>query len=101
MRSYLLRGVAGMIMELPQYMYMRVAIAVHGGRRTLDDILESYDDMSLRRYTHASPTLFNGYAHAATQLVLFGWRQSRLDRRYLRNAARLRAYRKPQGSVSV
>ena len=58
-RSYLLRGVAGTIMELPQYMYMRVAIAVHGGRGTLDDILESYDDMSLRRYTHASPTLFN------------------------------------------
>ena len=40
-KSYLLRAASGQIMELPQRMYMRVAIAVHGQRGTLEDILGS------------------------------------------------------------
>ena len=50
-RSYLYPG------ETPQYMYMRVAVGIHG-----DDIArvkETYDLMSRRFFIHATPTLFN------------------------------------------
>ena len=43
--------------ETPQYMFMRVALAIHG-----DDYLrvkETYDLMSQKFFTHASPTMFN------------------------------------------
>lgn len=58
-KSYLLRdrGAGGAIIETPQYMFMRVALALH-----LDNItaaLESYGHMSQHRFIHASPTLFN------------------------------------------
>jgi ribonucleoside-diphosphate reductase subunit M1 len=55
-RSYLLR-VGGQVAETPQWMWMRVAVGIH-----LDDIdsaIETYDLMSTRFFTHASPTLFN------------------------------------------
>jgi ribonucleoside-diphosphate reductase alpha chain len=58
-KSYLLRGADGEILETPQYMYMRVAIAVHGSAGGIRDVLQAYDDLSRRIYTHASPTLFN------------------------------------------
>jgi len=58
-KSYLLRGADGEILETPQFMYMRVAIAVHGSAGGLHDVLQAYDDLSQRIYTHASPTLFN------------------------------------------
>jgi len=50
-RSYLLPG------ETPQYMLMRVAIGIHGG--DLQRVTESYDLMSAKYFTHATPTLFN------------------------------------------
>jgi len=43
--------------ETPQYMFMRVALAIHG-----DDyarVKETYDLMSQKFFTHASPTMFN------------------------------------------
>lgn len=55
-RSYLLR-VDGEVVERPQQMLMRVALGIH-----LDDIeaaLETYDFLSRKYFTHASPTLFN------------------------------------------
>lgn len=44
-------------MERPQHMLMRVAVGIH--KDDLDAILETYDYMSRKYFTHASPTLFN------------------------------------------
>ncbi|MGA0317719.1 MAG: ribonucleoside-diphosphate reductase subunit alpha [Flavobacteriaceae bacterium] len=55
-RSYLLK-LNGNIVERPQHMLMRVSVGIH-----LDDIeavLETYELMSKRYFTHATPTLFN------------------------------------------
>jgi len=55
-RSYLIK-LNNTIIERPQHMLMRVAIGIH-----LDDIesiLKTYDLMSQRWYTHATPTLYN------------------------------------------
>ena len=56
MHSYLTK-IDGAVIERPQYMYMRTAIAVH--HLDLAAILETYDALSRQIYTHASPTLFN------------------------------------------
>jgi ribonucleoside-diphosphate reductase alpha subunit len=55
-RSYLFR-INGKIVERPQHMIMRVAIGIHG--EDLDRAFETYDLMSNRYFTHATPTLFN------------------------------------------
>lgn len=55
-RAYLLK-VDGIIVERPQHMWMRVAIAIHGN--SLDRVRESYEYMSQKYFTHATPTLFN------------------------------------------
>ena len=43
--------------ETPQYMFMRVALAIHGD--DYDRVKETYDLMSQKFFTHASPTMFN------------------------------------------
>ncbi|KAG9097821.1 ribonucleoside reductase large subunit Cdc22 [Ceratobasidium sp. UAMH 11750] len=55
-RSYLLR-IDGRVAERPQHMLMRVAVGIHG--RNIDRAIETYNLMSERYFTHASPTLFN------------------------------------------
>lgn len=55
-RSYLLR-LNGRVAERPQHMIMRVAVGIHGN--DIDRVLETYNLMSERYFTHASPTLFN------------------------------------------
>jgi ribonucleoside-diphosphate reductase alpha chain len=55
-RSYLLRT-GGKIAERPQHMLMRVAIGIH--YEDLDAAIETYDLMSKKYFTHATPTLFN------------------------------------------
>ena len=48
--------------ERPQHMWMRVAIGIHGFNDTsnnIDDIIETYNLMSSKYFTHATPTLFN------------------------------------------
>ena len=61
-RSYLFR-INGIIVERPQYMWMRVAIGIHGhnihDEYSLVRIKETYDLMSQKYFTHATPTLFN------------------------------------------
>ncbi|MEZ4810011.1 MAG: ribonucleoside-diphosphate reductase subunit alpha [Allomuricauda sp.] len=55
-RSYLLK-INGKIAERPQHMLMRVAVGIH-----LDDLesaIETYELMSKKYFTHATPTLFN------------------------------------------
>lgn len=55
-RSYLLRT-NGKVAERPQHMLMRVAIGIH--KDDIDAAIETYDLMSKRFFTHATPTLFN------------------------------------------
>ena len=55
-RSYLLRA-NGRIVERPQHLFMRVALGIHG--EDLASALKTYDMLSRRQFTHASPTLFN------------------------------------------
>ncbi len=47
----------GVIVERPQHMLMRVAVCIH--LNDIKSIRESYTEMSLGKFTHASPTLFN------------------------------------------
>jgi ribonucleoside-diphosphate reductase subunit M1 len=55
-RSYLLR-INGKVAERPQHMIMRVAVGVHG--KDIEKVIETYNLMSTKHFTHASPTLFN------------------------------------------
>ncbi len=55
-KSYLLR-VDGKIAERPQHMYMRVAIGIH--KEDIESAIKTYELMSERWFTHATPTLFN------------------------------------------
>ncbi|KAL2889025.1 Ribonucleoside-diphosphate reductase large chain [Ceratocystis lukuohia] len=55
-RSYLLK-LDGKIVERPQHMIMRVAVGIWGDK--VDRVLETYNLMSSKFFTHASPTLFN------------------------------------------
>ena len=53
--SYLLR-IDGRVAERPQ-LVMRVAVGIHGS--DIDRVIEMYNLMSERYFTHTSPTLFN------------------------------------------
>ena len=55
-RSYLLK-INGKIVERPQHMLMRVAVGIH--LTDLESVIETYDLMSKKFFTHATPTLFN------------------------------------------
>jgi ribonucleotide reductase alpha subunit len=55
--SYLLK-INKVVVERPQHMWMRVAIGIHGGDNLLA-VKETYDLMSQKYFTHATPTLFN------------------------------------------
>jgi len=55
-RSYLLK-LNGNIVERPQHMLMRVSIGIH--LNDLKSVKETYELMSKRYFTHATPTLFN------------------------------------------
>lgn len=55
-RSYLLR-INGKIVERPQHMLMRVAVGIHGD--DIDAAIETYNLLSEKYFTHASPTLFS------------------------------------------
>ncbi|OAD60109.1 Ribonucleoside-diphosphate reductase large subunit [Eufriesea mexicana] len=55
-RSYLLK-IHGKVVERPQHMLMRVAVAIHG--EDIERVIETYNFLSERYFTHASPTLFS------------------------------------------
>ena len=55
-RSYLLK-INGEIAERPQHMLMRVAIGIH--QEDIAEAIETYELMSKKIFTHATPTLFN------------------------------------------
>ena len=56
-----LQKVDGDIIETPQYLYMRVAIGIHG--HDIERVLETYDALSRGLFIHATPTLFNAGTH--------------------------------------
>jgi ribonucleoside-diphosphate reductase alpha chain len=49
--------VDGKIVERPQHMFMRVAIGIH--KADIDSVIVTYNLLSERWFTHATPTLFN------------------------------------------
>lgn len=55
-RAYLLR-IKDKIIERPQHMLMRIAVAIHGD--DLPNVIDTYKLMSQKYYIHSSPTLFN------------------------------------------
>ena len=55
-KSYLLR-LDDKVVERPQHMLMRVAIGIH--MDDMDSVLETYNLLSEKWFTHATPTLFN------------------------------------------
>ena len=55
-RAYLLR-VDKKIIERPQHMWMRVAIGIHGN--DIKEVIQTYELLSKKYFTHATPTLFN------------------------------------------
>jgi ribonucleoside-diphosphate reductase alpha chain len=55
-RSYLLK-VDGKTTERIQYMFMRVSCGIH--YPDIDEVLKSYQGLSNKYFTHATPTLFN------------------------------------------
>ena len=61
-KSYLMK-VNGKTVERPQHMWLRVAIGIHG--TNIAKVVETYEYMSQKYFTHATPTLFNaGTPHA-------------------------------------
>jgi len=55
-RSYLMK-IDGKVVERPQHLLMRVAVGIHG--EDLTAAIETYNLLSERWFTHATPTLFN------------------------------------------
>ena len=55
-RAYLMK-IDKVIIERPQHMWLRVAIGIHGNN--IMRVRETYDLMSRKMFTHATPTLFN------------------------------------------
>jgi ribonucleoside-diphosphate reductase alpha subunit len=55
-RAYLIKC-KNKIIERPQHMWLRVSICIHLGN--LEKIKETYDLMSQKYFTHATPTLYN------------------------------------------
>ena len=55
-RAYLMK-INRITVERPQHMWLRVAIGIHGNNMT--KITETYELMSQKYFTHATPTLFN------------------------------------------
>lgn len=56
-KSYLLKSAKGKILERPQHLWMRVSLALWPAN--LPRAFETYDLMSQKYFTHATPTLFN------------------------------------------
>ena len=55
-RAYLMK-INNIIVERPQYLWLRVAISIHGNN--MIKVKQTYDFMSQKYFTHATPTLFN------------------------------------------
>ena len=56
-KSYLVRDTTSKVIERPQHMWMRVALGIWGSN--LERAFKTYDLLSTKHMTHATPTLFN------------------------------------------
>lgn len=56
-KAYLLKSASGVTLERPQHVWMRVALALWP--TNFERVRETYDLLSTKRFTHATPTLFN------------------------------------------
>jgi ribonucleoside-diphosphate reductase alpha subunit len=56
-KSYLLKDTSMKVVERPQHMWMRVALSLWSS--DLERVFETYDLLSQKFFTHATPTLFN------------------------------------------
>jgi len=56
-KAYLLRDTDRKVLERPQHLWMRVALGIW--TKDLPKAFETYDLLSKKYYTHATPTLFN------------------------------------------
>lgn len=77
-RSYLLK-IGNTIVERIQYMWLRVALGIHGSN--FDAVKETYDLMSQKYFTHATPTLFNSGTPSAqlSSCYLIGMEDDSVD----------------------
>ena len=64
-RAYLIH-LNGLIVERPQYMWLRVSVCLH--MDDLDKVKETYNLMSEKWFTHATPTLFNAWYTTTTTM---------------------------------
>jgi ribonucleoside-diphosphate reductase alpha chain len=55
MKGYLMK-VNDKFVERPQDMFMRVALGIHAD---IESVLETYEHLSMKNFTHATPTLYN------------------------------------------
>ena len=55
-RAYLIK-VNKRVVERPQHMWLRVSLGIHG--TNMERVKETYEYMSMKYFTHATPTLFN------------------------------------------
>ena len=55
-RAYLMK-INNEVVERPQFLWMRVSIGIHGN--DINNVKNTYDLMSQKYFTHATPTLFN------------------------------------------
>ena len=55
-RSYLMK-IDGKVIERPQHMLMRVAVGIH--MEDIEEVVKTYNLLSEKWFTHATPTLFN------------------------------------------
>lgn len=67
-QSYLLR-LGDNVLERPQHMWLRVALAIH--RDDIDAVRETYDLLSRGAYTQASPYAFQRGAREAAPVIVF------------------------------
>lgn len=70
-KSYLTRDEHGILLERPQHLLLRVATFIR--MPDLQAIKQVYENMSLKKYTHASPTMFNAgmkYAQMSSCFLL-------------------------------
>ena len=97
-RAYLFR-VNNIVIERIQHMWMRVAVGIHGdlnNPNSLELVKETYDLMSLKYFTHATPTLFNAGTprQQLSSCYLIGMEDDSLDGIYntLHDCARISKY---------
>ena len=67
-RSYLLK-IDGKVVERPQQLLMRCAVGIHG--EDIDAAIETYDLLSQKLFTHASPTLLTALLRGPSLAAAF------------------------------